>query len=359
MNLTQAILLAGLSPCVALAGVESIPVSSKDVVVAPAAAASRWSFGISFAPLLNVDAEFSGAGTFDSPFTPQPLGGGRDYEYDDGFVRVDASGNAQGLTSNWGYANTSQYNPSGSGSISNSITNSLRTGRTGETEDFSPGFELFGYLDLGKIAEISGRPVNWGIKGTLHYANISIDNSRALTSDILRVTDSFDLGGVLPPGAGYEGSPTGPGPLLGDSPTRSTTIIADGASISGRRELDVDMVTFGAGPYLKVPLGDKLSLFAEAGVTLGIARGEYDFDSTTTIAGVGTRSASGSKDQTRLLPGAYAGLSAIWKLTDHFGIQGSARYQYIDAFETGAGGSDATLSFDGACVLSIGGVWTF
>lgn len=359
MKFTQAILIASLSPSVALAGVESIPVSSKGVVIEKSAATSRWSFGIAFAPLLNVDAEFSGVGEFNSAFTPQPLGGGQNYNYDDGFVRLDTSGNVGDVTYNWGYQNASQYNPAGGGSISNSITNSLQSGRAGETEDLSPGFELFGYLDLGKVAELSGRPVRWGLKGTLHYANISIENSSSLTSDISRVTDTFELNGVNPPSPGYEGSPDGPGPLLGDSPTRSISVIENGAFIDGRRDLDVDLVTLGVGPYLEIPISEKLSVLAEAGLSLSLASGDYDFDSTTRISGVGTQFRSESNDRTRVLPGLYAGVSAIWQLTDRFGIYGSARYQYIDSFEISAGGTDAELSFDGACVLSLGGVWTF
>jgi hypothetical protein len=322
-------------------------------------AKSRWSLGLSFAPTLNVRADFSGTGGFASPFTPQPLGGGQDNQYDDGYVGVDASGNNGGLTYYWGYDNASQYDPSGSGSMSFNITNSLRTDRVGETEGMSPGFELFAYYEMGTIAEISGRPVTWGLKGTLNYTSISISSSRSLTSDILRVTDNYDLGGAIPASPGYAGTSGGPGVLLGDDPGRSISVISDGAFIQGRRDLDVDMLSFGFGSYIDVPVTDRFSVKAEAGVNVAIAHGEYDFSSSTTVTGVGTQGSSGDDSRTMLLPGAYAGVTAVWQLTEDFGLYGSARYQYFDNYGVNAGGSQGALDFDGAAVISIGGVLTF
>ena len=357
MKLSQAILLAGVVPGFASAGERP---SAKAAGIEMPAAESRWSFGASFAPLLNVKATFSDLGAFRNPLLLQPPGGGQDYEYDDGFVRVDDSGNEGGRTTYWRYENSSQYD-AGSNTLSFNITNSLQSGRAGETEEVSPGFEVFGYLDMGNLADFAGRPMTWGFKGGIHYANISVGGKGLLTSDISRVTDAFQTP-VIPlfPPAGYEGTPDDNGTVIGDEPDRSTTIIANGATVAGERDLDVDMVTVSAGPYLEFPVTGNFSLFAEAGVSLSIARGHYAFDSMTTITDTGaTQVSSGDETRTVILPGIYAGFSTVWKLTDHFGIHGSARYQYIDSFRVDASGSEASLDFDGAAVLSLGGVWSF
>lgn len=342
-----------LLPLAAHAG-EVIPIET-------APATNRWTFGMSFAPLLNVDASFSGLGTFASPFSPAPLGAGQERFYDDGYVRVDASGNAGGVTSFWGYTNPSQYDPSGTGTLSMNITNSASNGRAGATEDFSPGMEFFGYFDLGKIADFAGRPVTWGLKGGFHYANISIEDGGALTSDLVRLTDRYDLGGNLAPGAPFAGTPGGGFyMLLPESPAgRDTTVIPGGALVQGQRDLDVDMVTLSVGPYVQVPVAERISLFAEAGVSVSIAHGEYQFDSLTNVAGFAPQVSAGKDTRTVLLPGIYAGVSAMWKLSDTFGLYGSARYQYLDSFSIETGGSEATLSFDGSAVIALGAVWSF
>src|SRR5206468_2756913 len=57
----------------------------------------------------NITAEFSGIGKLgNQPDPGPPTGGGIDRFYDDGFVRVNRSGNNQGLTSFWGYNTASQ-----------------------------------------------------------------------------------------------------------------------------------------------------------------------------------------------------------------------------------------------------------
>jgi hypothetical protein len=356
MKFPKAILLIGVLPGFASAG--DLP-SSKAAAIESPPPESRWRFGVSFAPLLNVKAGFSGLGAFRNPLPILPVGGGQNYEYDDGYVRVDDSGNNGGVTNYWGYDNASQYD-AGSNTLSFNLTNSLQSGRAGETEEASPGFEVFGYLDMGDIADLAGRQVRWGFKGGLHYANVSVGGKGSLTSDIIRVTDSFDTTGItLFPSPGYQGTPGGNGPIIGDSPDRTVTVIADGATVTGGRELDVDMVSFSAGPYLEIPVVESFSIFAEAGVSVSVARGNYEFDSTTTITGVGTQTSSGDETRTVILPGVYAGFSAIWQLTDRFGLHGSARYQYIDSFSVNANGSEASLDFDGSAIVSLGCVWTY
>lgn len=356
MKHIPSLLLAGaILPSAAFAG----DYSAKGASIDMPSAKSRWSFGASFAPLLNVESDFSGLGSFGAAFSPQPLGGGQDYEYEDGFVRVDVTGNSGGLTGYWGYDNASQYDEINQ-TVSFNLSSGLANGRAGETEEYSPGFEIFGYYDMGHIADFNGKPVSWGFKTGVHYSKISTGGSSRLTTDVLRVTDTFDTSEIfLFPPPGYQGTFNGPGLLIGDSPTRTQEILAGGGTIASDLDLDVDMITIAAGPYIEIPLADKFSVSAEAGVSVSIAHGDYEFDTLTTITGLPAQSASGEETRTVVLPGLYAGVSAIWQLTDHFGLQGSARYQYIDQFSVDANGSNASLSFDGAAIVSLGGVWSF
>lgn len=322
--------------------------------------ASPWSFGAGYAPLLGMKAEFSGLGTFNRGFPEQPLGGGRDYDYDNGFVHVDSSGNLGGTTWNWGYDNASQYDPAGGGSISYSLSSSLADARTEDGGESGSGFEFFTYYDMGAamlpIGKDSG--ATWGFRGGIHYARVDIGNGADLTASTFVLTDRFDLGGVVPPPAPYSGSFNGPGPLIGDSPVRTTGTGA-AALVTGTRDLDVDLTTLSFGTYLEIPVSQSFSVLFEGGLNAAIASGTYAFDSATTIVGIGTTNSSGRDSGTDILPGIYVGLSGIYQMTPNWAIQASGRYQYLDDFTLGANGSQAELSFGSTFLLSVGAIFTF
>lgn len=347
-------------PVLAHAGDAKDVISSKGAVVPSAASPSRWRFGASYAPILGLETKFSGLGTFRSPFTPPPLGGGVNADYDDGFVHIDSSDNEGGETWNWGYDSDSQYDPSGEGSISFSLTNSLSDAGVKEDEGGELGFEVFALYDMGAVefAPLKDRNARWGFRGALQYAKVDVDNSSVLSSRVSRTIDTYSLNGNLPPGAPYEGSFNGPGVLIGDSPSR-VTILDGEALIDGTRDLNVDLTVLHFGAYLEVPVAEKFSLLGEGGASLGIASGTYKFTSITSIEGLGSQTSSGKDSSTEALPGFYLGVSGIYSLTEDWGVIGSARYQYMEGYDLSDNGSKASLSFDSAYVLSLGAVYTF
>jgi hypothetical protein len=350
--LTLSVLSAAASP--ARAGEPAVAPISK------VASLSRWRFGASYAPLVGLKAGFNGLGGFKSSSAPQPLGGGVDYEYDDGFARVDSSGNLGGKTWNWGYENDAQYNPANGGSIDFSITSSAATGRADENNNAAAGVELFTYYDMGS-AEIPGikeRCATWGFRGGLHHARVNIDSNETLSANLTRLTDRFALDGVVPPPAPQNGSFFGPGPLLSDAPSRTITTRGQ-ALVVGSRELDLHLTTLSFGGYLEVPVTRRFDLVFEGGVSAGVASGSYEFTSSTTATGLGTQTSAGKDSGISVMPGAYLGLGGNYQINDAWSLQLAGRYQYMDEFELGANGSNAVLSFDSAFVLSVGALYSF
>jgi hypothetical protein len=322
---------------------------------------SRWRFGASYAPLAGLKADFNGLGSFNNAFTLQPSGGGIDYDYDNGFVHVDSTGNLGGQTWNWGYDDISQYNPVGDGSIDFSLSNSLANGDAREDRSLENGFEAYAYYDMGSVnmAALKNCGAKWGFRGGLHYARVDMSNQDSLSSGIETITDSFDLGGTIPPLAPFAGSFGGPGPLISDTPFARSSEIGGQALVMGSRDLDVHLTTFNFGSFIEVPISPKFNLMFEAGVSAAIATGSYDFDSSTTITGLGTQQSSGSDSDTGILPGFYLGLSGIYQLNESWGIQAAGRFQYMDEFELESNGSGASLSFDSAFVLSLGVLYSY
>ena len=329
-----------------------------DIVTYPAAS-SPWRVGAGYAQLLGLKTSFSGLGKFNSPFAAQPPGGGVNYDYDNGFVHVDSSGNAGSQTWNWGYQNSSQYQPTGSGTMIFSITNSNANGSVDERGGAEPGIELFAYYDMGAIgfSPLKERKATWGFRGGIHYSHIGVENGGLLATNLTTTTDSFDLNGVTPPLAPYSGSFGGPGPLLGDHPLRG--ISGGSGSVTGNRELDVHLTIANFGTYLEVPVTNEFDMMIEAGVSLAVASGSYDYSSTTSVSGLGSQQSSGSDSRTGLLPGVYVGISGTYEITKQWSIQGAGRYQYMNSYDLDANGSRASLSFGSAFVVSVGCIYSF
>lgn len=318
-------------------------------------------FGFGFAPILGVDAKFSERGPFQAPLSPQALGGGQNYNYDNGFVRLDSTGNAGGLTSNWGYEDPAQYNPFGGGTIAYSITNQIANGNTTDSDDLSSGFEFFGYYDIGDLPTLTlgGGSARWGLKATLHYANISISNSSTQTADFHRVTDTFGLNGVVPPLAPFSGSFNGPGPLISDTPTRSTTSILNGTTVTRSRDLDVNVLALTVGPYLELPVSSRFSVNLEGGLSLALISGDYNFGSATTNPVSGTTTLSGKESATSILPGLSVGFNAFYQINDSWSAYAGAKYQYFSDFKIDDSSSEAKLDFGKSFVLSLGATWRY
>ncbi len=193
----------------------------------------------------------------------------------------------------------------------------------------------------------------WGFQGRFHYGHLDIGNSNRLGAVSHRVTDNFPLDGVIPPLAPYNGSFTGPGPLMGADPVRSEVFLAGGASVFGSRDLEADLFALSAGPWLALPVNERLTLHAEAGLTLAVIDGSYEHRSLTVLPGA-SASYSADGSETSVLPGFYAGLSAFYALNEQWDVYAHGRYQYLDDFSVRAGSSRAELIFDESFVVSLG-----
>src|SRR5262245_59219524 len=166
-------------------------------------------FGLSYRAGFNVTASFKNKGP--SPASdPGPAMGGVDHNYDDGFNRVDISGNAGGMTWNWGYASASQivgdtiaFSSSRSGTINSDVA-----------ADPSSGLELTYNRQLGTCDNW-----RWGLEAAFNYSALNVRDNSGLANGPLAV-DTYHLGGIVPPLAPYAGTFAGPGPLIGDTPTR-------------------------------------------------------------------------------------------------------------------------------------------
>lgn len=295
---------------------------------------SDWNhFGVNFRLGLNIKAKFSNVGTFTGPPAP-PLTGGVDHNYSDGFVRLDSSGDRGGVTWNWGYQNASQVSANGT-LLMHSASSEGATSAV--NDDPRLGLEVNYGRDLGRIG--SGR---WGLKLALGFTDVKIRDSQTLSGPVNLTTDAYPLGGITPPLAPYAGSFNGPGPVIGDTPTRSMSTVPGGATITGSRQLDVWLYNFRFGPYLTIPLVQRLALQFSGGLAAGVADSTFSFADTTTTSG-GRVQASGTGNSTSTKIGFYGEAGLAYQIVPEASIFAGGQFQYLGEFNQNLAGRTAEM----------------
>ncbi|MGA2242809.1 MAG: hypothetical protein ABSH11_12360 [Verrucomicrobiota bacterium] len=323
-----------LSTTLALAAFTPFAVRGQDLPENP----NRFSFGPRFG--MNFKADFY------NNVNPGPAAGGAGHTYNDGYVLVDSSGDAGGLTWNWGYQKSFQV--VGDTMQFHAIQPGGSSSATGNPQY---GLELTYQRVLGPLPFLSS--VRWGLEAGFGYTDLDLRNNRSGTVPV--TTDTFPLNGVLPPGAGYNGTFQGPGALLGDTPTRTTT----SATLTSNQKLSGQMFSIRLGPFAEWNFTPKLSLAASVGLTLAPTTVNYDFSETVSLAGGGTFEASGHSSKTELLYGPYVSGMLRYDFTKSWGVYVGAQFQSLTDLEQSIGSRTARLDPGATVYVTVGASWRF
>jgi hypothetical protein len=297
---------------------------------------NRFSFGARFG--MNFKASFkntpSGGGL---AVSPGPATGGADHTYDDGYVRVDSSGDLGGVTWNWGYQANSQVvgdtlqfhavQPApGSGGSQREVT-----------DDPQLGVEFIYQRVIGSFSSAG----NWGLEAGFGYTDLDIRSSASAGSVTM---DAFPLNGVLPAGAGYSGTFAGPGAVIGDTPTRTIS------ALTSRQKLSGQIFSIRLGPFAEWNLTPKLSLGASAGLTIAPASVDYDFSDST-----GGTTVKGHSSKSDVLYGPYVSGMLRYDFTQRWGAYVGAQFQSLSDLDQSIGGRTARLD-QGATIYGTVGI---
>jgi hypothetical protein len=297
-------------------------------------------FGVSYRVGWNIRASFRNLGSA-PPAAPGGLSAGVDHTYDDGYVRVDSSGNLD--TGNgpetlyWGFSHPSQLLEA-PGYVT---MHASSPGLIASEVDGGPqhGFELSYGRDLGVL-----RSCRWGLETAFGFTDLTFRDTTSLNGGALTV-DRF----ALPPGfpsslAQWAGGPNPPGILIGATPNRQTV------SVSSR--LDGSLYGFRLGPYLSVPLGSRVDLVLSGGLALAVVDSEYSF----TQAGLVN---SGRGSATDLLPGGYLGVTLNCRLSRGLSLFAGVQYQNVGRFCQTVADKRAEIDLAASYFISAGLTFSF
>jgi hypothetical protein len=315
-------------------------------------------FGISYRASWNINAEFK-SDRIARPRTGGPngggpgpaTGGGIDRFYDDGYNRVDSSGNRDNLTWFWGYENAGQVQ----GDTIVMSSTAARGFSSGEVDDDPQhGAELTYNRELGRCA----RGWSWGLESALGWTCIDIEDDRPLAGGLRTIRDAYERGGVVPPPPPYNGTFEGPGPLIGDMPTRTVQFNPNGSFVRGSREFEGNLFTLRLGPYLDIPLAERWTLSFSAGPALGLLDGDFQFSHTVT-APSGTTRERGSGSETDLLYGGYVSGLVRFAINECWSVFVGGQYLGLSCYSAEARGQEVELTFDTMVNATVGFSYSF
>lgn len=336
--------------------------------------AGNWgdSFGNAFtlAPTigLNIRTTFKNIGGFTAQTATSPAGGGLPHEYDDGYVRADGRGIADGKTWNWGYFNASQVPGNNTVLMSSSSSPADASARAGGG-DYKSGFELRFLHRLGAKENL-----RWGIEGAFGWNDLSAKDNRALAGTLVLVTDTYSLNGNIPPAAPatYLGNAAGPGPLIDDTavPPRTTTTTPGGATVTGERKLEASLLALKLGPHVewRPSPESRWGLGLNAGFAMAMVDSTFSFSESVNIPTMGavlqpglsaTQARSASGHTTDILFGGYVGLSASYRMTDRLSLTGGGQYQNVGTFSQTVAGKQAEIGLGNAILVTLGLRYSF
>ena len=331
-----------LSTTITLAATTPLVMHSEDNTDSP----NRFFLGPRFG--MNFKADFQNNTMASGPAVGSAVAGAN-HTYNDGYVRLDSSGNAGGLTWNWGYQNAAQVVGD---SMQFHATQIQSSGSTSTTGDPQYGGELVYQRVIGKLPLLSSG--HWGIEVGFGLTDINLKDNHS-SGSMATITDSYALNGVLPPSAGYSGTYSGPGALLGDTPTRTYSTVA----LTSNQKLSGQLFSIRFGPFAEWNFTPEFSLAASVGLTLAPAIIDYDYSETGSLAGGSTYATSGHSSKDELLYGPYASAMLRYDFNKNWGVYIGAQFQSLNDMNQSAGTHTARLNQSATIYGTIGLAWRF
>ncbi len=309
----------------------------------------------------NIDASFT-----DRPIrnVGSPTGLAENRVYDNGFIGVDVSGNAGGLTWFWGYRDAAQISGGGTALTFQSSTSPLDGLIKDASGDPAGGFELTYARELG-----GNNKWSWGIASAVGGTELRIRDGRTLFGNVVQTTDTYPIG-FIPPPPSAPGTFAGPGPLIPGGPvvlplpvpvpldgtglTTTRTVATLPGTLAGQRQIEASVYGFRLGPYFTRNLTEKLSLSLGGGLAVGVIHSDLSVNETLTVGGTFARQVTGTSTRSDVLVGGYVEGRVTCQLHDGISVFTGVQYQNVGVFSQTIAGKQADLDLSKSLFLVLG-----
>lgn len=308
----------------------------------------------------NIRARFKDLGRVSLAPNTRTTPDGDSYNYNDGYVLQDVSGNFGGQTWYWGY--------DGPGQISGDTVLMHRTTPAGnsappfgvEKGDANPGAEFTYNRELGRRED--GK-LSYGIEVAANYLNVDLDDRSSFAAGTMRTTDAYSFTpGTTPPltPPPYQGSFNGPGFAVGGTPTSSSTVpLSGGAMVKGYRQFEADVWGFRLGPYADIPLVTNLDLSLSAGAAVGLVSASASWNETIFIGGSQAATSRGSGHDLDVVWGGYASAKLACHLSQRWRVEAGVQFQSLGVYDKALGGRKVELDLSRSVFGVVGASYSF
>ncbi len=310
-------------------------------------------FGLSYRMGFKISADFKNIGFLQ--ITPPPNVPLTDRIYDNGYNRVDSTTNGSGLTSFWGYQTASQISPAQDTLTMTRVTSSQLNESTDVDGDPQHGLELSYRRQLGDV-----RRGHWGLEAAFGFTDLTFRDDRTVTSSGVLTADVYDITGLIafggPPPPPYSGpfGPVGPNvPVIPDTPISRAQTPFSSVPITGMRRIDAELYGWRFGPYLEMPVSDRVTVSLSGGLALALVNSTFRFEESITLPS-GTFNDSGSGSSDEWLVGGYVGANVNYAVTARWSAFAGAHYIYLDNYSQNVGGKTATVDLSRSIFVTVG-----
>ncbi|SHJ26140.1 hypothetical protein SAMN02745181_1585 [Rubritalea squalenifaciens DSM 18772] len=251
-----------------------------------------------------------------------------DRTYADGFVNIGAATPNTGLTSYWGYDNSSQVVGDSITFNSTPITTltSAEAAKTGDSTSAVPYIELAYLVPVNDQLE-AGVSLQFAFNGLSSSINSTLDEASVVVSDTYNVPSGFIF-----PSPGYVGTFPGPGPLINNQPDSRTAVSTPIQSYAYQFEADTDVYSLALGAELQwQPKGS-----VYVGFSSGLVINYVDWSaswSAPTFSGSSASQASFGDDGDDILYGFYSKANIGYQLDENWSLEGFFRYDWTESLE--------------------------